>query len=177
MKYISMLRGINVSGQKKIKMADLRAMYVSLDFEEVESYIQSGNVVFETAETDTAILEQKIKAAIADTFSFDVSVMVRTAAYFADLVDNHPFFDEKEELKLFHVTFLAKAPEPEAIQSSADFPRKNERFHIDGDKIYLYFPDGYGRTKLSNNFFERKLKVSATTRNWRTVLKLYDMVS
>ncbi len=175
MKYISMLRGINVGGRKKIKMAELREMYVALGFEDVNSYIQSGNVVFDYKKTKPAELEAQIKQAIQDTFGFDVPVRIRTADDFKHIINSHPFFDAEQELKLFHVTFLAEAPNTEALQSIADFQYKEDLFQIDGDKIHLYCPGGYGETKLSNNFFERKLKVSATTRNWKTVLKLYEM--
>ncbi len=178
MKYISLLRGINVSGQKKIKMLDLREMYTDLGFESVASYIQTGNVVFESPKvTETKALEAIIKQGIKGKFDFDVSVMVRTREEWQNTINNNPLFDKEKDIKHFCVTLLGEIPEQEYLDSIADFKHNNDQFTIIDRAIYLYCPDGYGRTKLTNNFFEKKLKVRATTRNWRTILKLREVAS
>jgi len=171
--YISMLRGINVGGQKKIKMADLRKFYQSLGYKAVQSYIQSGNVVFQVSEKDTTNLEKTIVTAIRDKYGFDVTVIVRTPQEFNTIVKNNPF--SNKDTGRIYVTFLSEIP--------TDFPRDRlssaqngqEEFQLSEQEIYLFMPDGYGRTKLSNNFFERVLGVGATTRNWRTVNRLLEM--
>ncbi len=175
-KYISMLRGINVSGQKKIKMDALRALYAALHFKNVKSYIQSGNVIFESDELDMSSLARQIGAQIEQTFGFLVPIMIRTPEQFHDLLENNPFLGEKtEDIKQLYVTFLDEAPPIGALDALVKFATKSEEFHLHGKEIYLFYPNGAGRSKLSNNLIERKLGVTATTRNWRTVNKLADL--
>ncbi len=174
--YISLLRGINVGGHKKIKMAELRSLYESLGFSDVRSYLQSGNVVFTSAETDRSTMAHSIETAIADAYSFAVTLFVLDAADLKQTFIANPFLTGRSEdpAKLY-VTFLADSPLPEALDNFVPPANTSDEFYIDGDRIYLFCPNGYGRTKLSNAFFERKLKVPATTRNWKTVSALYDM--
>ncbi len=175
-RYISMLRGINVSGQKKIKMDALRALYAALQFNNVKSYIQSGNVIFESDESDTSSLARQIEAKIEQTFGFFVPIMIRTPQRFHDLLENNPFLSERnEEIKQLYVTFLDESPPIDALDALVQFATKAEEFHLAGKEIYIFYPNGTGRSKLSNNLIERKLGVTATTRNWRTVNKLYEL--
>jgi uncharacterized protein (DUF1697 family) len=168
-----MLRGINVSGKNRIKMEELRELYESLGFENVQTYVQSGNLIFESTETDAAKISTKIEKKIERVFGFDVPVFVRTKSEFQRLIKNTPFAG-KDTTKL-HVTFLSEAPTNLPIDELNAAKAKNEEFSISGKEIYLYCPNGYGITKLSNNFFERRLNVSATTRNWKTVSTLLSM--
>jgi uncharacterized protein (DUF1697 family) len=170
---ISMLRGINVGGQKKVPMEELKKCYESLGFENIRTYIQSGNVVFDYQGTDTPVLAERLERGIRDTFGFDVTVVIRTSGEMLKVIRAFPFTSEEEAFA--HVTFLSKAP--------SNFPAEEvEKARGIGEKcvpaereVYLYCPNGYGRTKLSNSLFERKLRVEATTRNWRTVGALYAL--
>ncbi|MCO6452544.1 MAG: DUF1697 domain-containing protein [Caldilineales bacterium] len=173
--HISLLRGINVSGQKKILMADLRALYKSLGLANVESYVQSGNVLFDSDE-DAATLKQRIEAGIERVYDYHVDVVLRTPADFARVLANNPYLVTRNvDTKQTYVIFLAQSPDPDLAEALAVADGSDDEFTNAGEEIYLYLPGGAGRTKLTNNFFERKLKLSATTRNWRTVEALYEM--
>jgi len=169
-----MLRGINVGGNKKVSMQCLKEAYASIGLKNVQTYVQSGNVVFSTDITSTSVKE-KIENEIKRVFGFDVLVFVRTREELSDLVENAPF-KRKDETKL-HVTFLSQRSANVPVDDLNSAKRGEEEFKIAGKEIYLYCPYGYGVTKLSNNFFEKKLKVSATTRNWKTVNALLAMLS
>jgi uncharacterized protein (DUF1697 family) len=150
--YISMLRGINVSGQKIIRMEELASLYESLGFKNVRTYVQSGNVLFDSPLTDGT----KLTRLIADRIK--------------------PFLKERgiDPARLY-VTFLSEVPDLEALNLLRTVKDEHDEFRIAPKKVYLHCPDGYGRTKLSNNFFEKTLKVAATTRNWNTVKALLGM--
>jgi len=172
-RYVSLLRGINVGGQKKISMAQLKELYEDLGFSGVMTYVQSGNVVFSDTSANVPNIKSRIEREIKRSFGMDVLIFIRTQAELKKLTDNSPF-KQKDGTKL-HVTFLSE--EPGKIPK-ADLDRARhggEDYSIAGKEIYLFCPNGYGSTKLSNNFFERKLGVSATTRNWRTVNTLLSM--
>jgi len=177
--FISILRGINVSGQKKILMADLKALFENLGFEDVRTYIQSGNVIFKASEKSAGKeLAGKIEAAISDKYSFHVPVIIRTAAEMENILAVNPFLkDASIDQEKLHVTFLDEIPEQEKLAGikHVDFPP--DQFSIIGKEVFLYCPDKYGETKLSNKFFENKLRVAATTRNWKTVNKLAEMAT
>lgn len=170
-----MLRGINVGRTKKIKMDELRDLYESLNFKNVTSYIQSGNVVFKFEDVSPPKLSAEIEKKIKEVFSFDVKVFIRTKDEFHHTIANNPF--KREDPKYLHVTFLSDSPKENPIQEIDLLRETSEKFSITVKKIYLFLPKGYARTKLSNGFFEKKLRVSATTRNWRTVNKLYDIAN
>lgn len=177
--YISILRGINVSGQKKILMADLKALYESLKFKDVTTYIQSGNVVFKSdSKLSDAALAQKIEAAIFKKYAFTVPVIVRNIHQLENIISGNPFLKETSiDLEKLHVTFLSEIPgkSPVAAIMLLDYPP--DRFSVSGQEVFLFTPGGYGETKLSNKFFENKLKVTATTRNWKTVNKLLEIAT
>ena len=171
--YISMLRGINVSGQKMISMGELKKLYGYLGFKNVQTYIQSGNVLFECPDTNTSKVISKIEKTIKESFGFDVLVFIRTKDDFHKLIKNTPF--SKKDISKLYVTFLSGIPIQSPIDEINKIKDKSEEFLISGKEVYLFCPNGYGKSKLSNNFFERKLKLSATTRNWKTVNKLFSM--
>ena len=177
-KYISMLRGINVSGQKIVTMQELKTLYESLDLKNIKTYIQSGNVIFESPDTDVSELINKLETAIKQTFGFSVIVIIRTENEFQHIIEKNPFYGKrKEDIKKLHVTFLSDTPSKSSINSMIKKVEQGvDEWFITEKEIYLYCPNGYGRTKLTNNYFENKLNVSATTRNWKTVNKLYDFV-
>lgn len=171
--YISILRGINVSGQKKILMTDLSELYKSLKFSNITTYIQSGNVIFKA---DKSLSDNEISAkigkAIAKKYNFEVPVLVRTIKEMEKVISESPFKNESEER--LYVTFLDVKPLDEYIDKlkTVNFPP--DKFILKDKTIYLNCI-AYGNTKLNNNFFENKLKVTATTRNWKTVNKLLAM--
>lgn len=176
MKYIALLRGINVGGQKKIKMLDLRVMCEKMGLEQVKTYIQSGNIIFESANEDASKIATELKDQIQETFGFEVPVMVMKQAYLEKVISENPFLNKDASLdqKLLHVTFLAAVPSEDLVKAIKEKDYGSDQFEVIGKRVYLYFPNGYGRTKLTNNIFEKKLKVAATTRNWRTVGKLKE---
>ncbi len=176
-KFAALLRGINVSGQKKIKMAELKELFESLSFENVTTYIQSGNVVFHSVINDKAKLKGKIEKAIFDHFGYEVSVLIRARKELIKILNDNPFISaEVDETKLY-VVFLETKIDSAAEEMLITEKAKEDKFKIAGTEIYLFTPGGFGRTYYNNNYFERKLKLTATTRNWRTVKKLYEILS
>jgi uncharacterized protein (DUF1697 family) len=170
--YISLLRGINVSGQRKILMKDLITLYATLGFSNIATYLQSGNVVFQCEANEKADLSTKIEQKIHEKYSFEVPTLIKTVEEMEKIVANNPFAETTEHL---YVTFLADMPTQmhiDKIQSTAYLP---DKYVIIGTEIYIFCPNGYGNTKLSNAFFESKLKLTATTRNWKTVNELVNM--
>jgi uncharacterized protein (DUF1697 family) len=174
-KYISILRGINLGAHKKMAMPDLKALYENLGFTEVVTYIQSGNVVF-NAPDDATDLVQKIEQAIAAKYPFTVPVIVRKAEEWVKIVSKNPFLHQDGvDLEKMHVTFLGSTPSDVLLEKIKLLDFSPDKFEILGQEVYLYCPIDYGHTKLSNSFFESKLKVTATTRNWKTVNKLLEL--
>ncbi len=170
-----MLRGINVSGQKMIRMQDLQALYESLKLTNVRTYVQSGNVVFDSKEKDSLKLTKLIENKIEKTFSFSVTVFIRDAKNLKRIIDNNPFAKRNEDSKKLYVTFLY-SNSVLMDKKNLDVPNNDsDEYYLGEEEIYIFCPNGYGRTKLNNNFFERKLKMPATTRNWNTVSALYEM--
>ncbi len=171
--YITILRGINVSGHKLIKMEALRTMFNDMKFENVETYIQSGNIVFKTIQAKCNNLEKNISKKIVDEFKFEVPVLVKTLQEMAEVVKYNPFIGKGkiDETKL-HITFLSQEPEKSNIDKIENGAYANDKFVLTEKIVYLLCPSGYGNTKLNNNFFEKKLNVTATTRNWKTTKEL-----
>jgi len=178
-KFISILRGINVSGQKKILMADLKAMYKALGFSSVITYIQSGNVIFETDIDDAKQLATMIKNQIKKQTSFDVPIIIRSHKQIKSIIANCPYgkVDLEQDGTKTLVTFLSDTPNKTKITDLLNIVKAPETLFIEAQDVYLHCPNGYGKTKLSNVFLERKLGVQATTRNWKTLLKLDELAS
>jgi len=174
--YIAILRGINVSGHKLINMKLLKEMFENHGFKNVRTYIQSGNIVFESASGEPEQLAGSIAQAINTRFGFDVPVLVLTAEELLKMSDSNNFIKNRnEDISKLHVTFLSAKPEALNLESLKTVNYPPDEFYIDGKSIYLFCPGGYGNTKLTNTFFEKKLKVTATTRNWNTVMELMRM--
>jgi uncharacterized protein (DUF1697 family) len=171
--HIAILRGINVSGQKKVIMTELKALFESLGFLSVQTYIQSGNVIFES---DKQGLATVINQAITTKYTFDVPVQVVAKEELEFVVKHNPFLSKgKGDEKFLHYTFLKDQPNEEliAVLESQNF--EGEEFKITKKVVYLHCPNGYGKAKMNNNFIERKLKVVATTRNLKTVNRLIKL--
>ncbi len=174
--YVSMLRGINVGGRKRIRMGQLVALYESLGLTNVRTYVQSGNVVFDSEVTDGSRLIRLIEEGITKTFGFSAAVLIRTKDELARVVENNPFLKEKGiDTGKLHVTFLSDFPDGAALDQVRAVGDGSDSFAVTDREVYLHCPNGYGRTKLSNDLFEKKLKLSATTRNWRTVTALLQI--
>jgi uncharacterized protein (DUF1697 family) len=173
---ISMLRAVNVGGHNKIKMDALRALYKSLKLRDPQSYVQSGNVVFKTEERDLVRLTKRIQKAIERTFGFRPDVIVRTSSELRDVIARNPFAARRgiEPSKLL-VTFLASDPGPEARDNVLKLKTVPEELRMDGRELYIYFPNGMARPKLSWAAIDRNLKTPGTGRNWNTVTKLLEI--
>lgn len=178
MKYISILRGINVGGHKKVKMADLKSLYETQGFESVTTYIQSGNVIFEsTKNLNKTSARDSIEKAIEEKYGFHVPVDIRTNKELEQVVENCPFeeaLSEENSAKVL-VTFLQSTPSKQNQNLLLKLVKPPEKLTIQGEEVYLYCPNGYGKSKLTNTFIENKLDSSATTRNWKSVKKLYEL--
>ncbi len=171
--YISLLRGINVSGQKTIKMEALRAEYEALGFISVKSYIQSGNVIFQTEKENNLDVAQKIQTMILQKWGFEVPVMVKTVEEWQKVLQENPFMLERNEDKSkLHVTFLSEVPDSKMWEKLKAGQYGADEYSLVEKTVYLFCPNGYGNTKLTNTFFESKLKCLATTRNWNTMEKI-----
>jgi uncharacterized protein (DUF1697 family) len=174
--FITLLRGINVSGQKKIRMEDLKVLMEEMEFTGVRTYIQSGNVVFTTQRTDRKNLVEKISGKIKDHYGFEVKILVKTTGELEKVIRENPFqdLDGKKPDKIY-ITFLSGVPSGENIKKIEESHFKGEEYRLKGDIVYFVTTGSYGKAKMNNNFFESKLKVFATTRNWQTVNVLWQM--
>lgn len=171
-----MLRGINVGSHNQVKMDTLRRLYAELGFADATTYIQSGNVVFRAKEEETDSLTDRISHAIKATFGIDVPVIVKTIEELKSIVHDNPFIkDESKDSAYLHVTFLSATPDGEKFRNIQKGDYSGDELALVGETIYLYCPNGYGRTKLTNTFFEARLRLRATTRNWKTTLELLAM--
>jgi uncharacterized protein (DUF1697 family) len=173
---VSMLRGVNVGGHNKIRMDALRALCESLGLRDPQTYVQSGNVVFRTKEPDLAALANRIEDAIEESFGFRPAVIIRTTSELRALVAKNPFGRRRgiNPGKLL-VTFLADDPSAEARDRVLQIKTEPEELRIDGREVYIYFPNGMGRTKLSWPTIAKMLGTSGTGRNWNSVTKLLEI--
>lgn len=175
--FVSLFRGINVGGHQSVRMDELKELHASLGLQEVETYIQSGNVVFTSDDADVTQLRRKIEEGFAQKFGFQVNVMVRTADEFNAMIENNPFQNQPmKESKWVVVMFLATHPVSTALEDIQKTYTGPEELYIVGQEAYIYYPDGIGRSKLSNTFLEKKLQTRGTARNWNTVLRLQKMM-
>ncbi len=174
--YVALLRGINLGGHKILKMEQLRKMFEVMGFTDVKTYIQSGNVVFKGPAQPTEKLAKQLEEKILRQFGFAVSVLVKTAGEISEIIKKNPLLKEKGiDVAHLHVTFLSCAPDRSVLEILDAVSIAPDRVRCVGAAIYLCCPNGYHATKLGNNVLEKMLKVGATTRNWRTVNKLWEM--
>ncbi len=171
---IAILRGINVGGKRIILMADLKTLCEKLGLENVKTYIQSGNLIFSSGSVNTD-LERKLEMAITDKYGFDVPAIVRDLEEIKSSIDKNPFFDGDADMDRLHLTFLKEKPNPENAEITTTYDYAPDKFKIDGRDVFIYCAGKYHESKLTNGFFEKKLNTVATTRNWKTVLKLYEL--
>ncbi len=174
-RYIALLRGINLGGNNQMKMSDLKLVFESLGFDNVATYINSGNLAFDAKKTAEAKLETKIEDAVEANVGKRIDVMVRPQSEISTIIKNNPFDGQYESHQHMHVLFL-KEPMPrekeELLQASA-FP--GEKYDVREREIYNLLPNGVAGSLLTKGFFEKKPRVSYTGRNWRTVEKLAEL--
>lgn len=175
MRYVALLRGINVGGNNMIKMETLRATLASLGFENVASYINSGNLAFDTAKTDDGKLAQKIHDAIEAEFGFDISVMVRSIAEIEEVVAWNPFDGQFENDKDVHVFFLKDELTGEQHALMLGQATENEMYAVIDRHVISMLKISIFDSSVGKGFIDKKLKVAATARNWRTVKKLAEL--
>jgi uncharacterized protein (DUF1697 family) len=173
---IGLLRGVNVGGRHQIKMEALRALCEGLGLCDAQTYLQSGNVVFRSPGRNGDGIGNRIGHAIAKLSGFRPEVMLRSPGEMADVVARNPFAARPglEPAKLA-VLFLASEPSAAALEKAARIPPAPEEFRIAGREVYIYFPNGMGRPKLSVAALERALGSPGTARNWNTVTKLAEL--
>ena len=175
MRYVALLRGINLGGNVMIKMEALRKAFEDLGFENVKTYINSGNVAFDTRKTAESTLVDSIESAVEKLVGRQVAVIVRSQKDIERILKNNPFAGQYESHKHMHVLFL-KEPMPkekeEQLQASA---LPGERYEVRGREIYNLLPQGVAGSLLTKGFFEKKPRVPYTGRNWRTVEKLAEL--
>jgi uncharacterized protein (DUF1697 family) len=173
--FAALLRGINVGGRNRLPMGALRASLAENGFEDVVTYVQSGNVVFRTRESDPRKVAAHVERQIAESFGLEVSVLVRTHEELAGIAHANPFLADESDPKRLHVVFLDGEPRADALASLDPDRSPPDRFAARGREIYLHLPNGAGRTKLTLDYFERRLGVRGTGRNWNTLLELISL--
>ena len=176
-RFVSLFRGINVGGHQLVKMDALKELHTSLNLQDVQTYIQSGNVVFASDNMNVTQIQKDIEDGFAQKFGFPVKVMVRTADEFYVIIEKNPFQKQPmKESKWVVAIFLASDPISTALEDIKKTYTGPEEIHIIGKEAFIYYPEGQGRSKLTNTFLEKKLKTVGTARNWNTVLRLQKMM-
>ena len=173
--HVALLRGINVGGKHKLPMENLRAMFTLAGCEAVETYIQSGNVVFKAGAALATRIPTLIASGIEERFGYRVPVLVRTLDELRDVVRANPFLDTVDDTKSLHVAFLRETPESDKVAQLDPDRSPPDAFRVRGREIFLRCPNGLARTRLTNDYFDSKLATTSTVRNWRTVLMLLSM--
>ena len=174
--YISLIRGINVGGHKIVKMDQLRAALEKLGFQKVQTYIQSGNIVFQLPKRSASTISKKIEDAIGKEFGHSAAVITLTADELKAALEGNPFLKKKDiDITKLHVLFLSGRPDAADVKKLTAIPSRNDQFEWRDECIYLYLPNGAGESKLATAPFDRLLSVQATARNWNTVNRLHQM--
>lgn len=172
--YVALLRGINVGGHHKVAMADLRALFEAEGLAKASTYIQSGNVVFTSDEPESALVSGLAKA-MEERFGFPIPVVLRDADELGVVAEAHPFANDELDERFLHVIFLGATPGAEATAAFDVAPYAPDRLVVRGRDVYVAYPNGSGRSKLTVDVIGRALSVTATGRNWRTVRELRDL--
>jgi uncharacterized protein (DUF1697 family) len=179
--YIVLLRGINVGGHKTIAMADLRALCSDIGLLNVQTLLQSGNLVFKSTEDTASVLEQKLEKAVQKSLGLDIAFFIRTERQWQSAIENNPYIAQaKKDPSHLILTLFKEAPSVEAwaiLQSAIKGPENMHCGKHGDDHAYIYYPAGIGNSRLTSALIESKLKTRATARNWNTVLKLADLVA
>jgi uncharacterized protein (DUF1697 family) len=174
--HVALLRGINLGAKRRVPMADLRALLGEAGYEDVRTYVQSGNIILGSSDRPAEV-EPALRTLISERFGFDVPVIVRSGAQLAAVVKANPLRDVADDPKRYQVSFLAEKPGPELIRRLEKHAAESERVIARGREIYAWHPAGVARSKLWNALAGKELGLTATTRNWTTVTTLLDMAS
>lgn len=174
---ISFLRSVNIGGHNLIRMSDLTSMYVNLGYKNVKTYIQSGNVLFNYDGKDTNRgISATIEKAIQKEFNLEIAVMTRTVEELKDLFLINPYIHETGfDPARMAVIFLNETPGEDMIKKVAHVDYPPDRFMIKGSEVFIYCPNGFGNTKIYTGFFEKKMGVTGTGRNWKTITTLIEL--
>jgi uncharacterized protein (DUF1697 family) len=175
--YVALLRGINVGGNNKLPMKDLARIFDEAGCGNVRTYIQSGNVVFDVEPQMAAVIPARVTASIAERFGFKVPVLLRATDEIQGVLHGNPFLGTGAEETALHVLFLAEAPEPDRVADLDPDRSRPDAFVVRGREVYLWLPNGVAHSKLTNGYFDSKLAMMSTGRNWRTVVRLFEMMS
>ena len=175
--YISFLRGLNMAGHNSVRMTDLVTLYRDEGYKDAETYIQSGNVVFrDLADLTAPAISTKIEKAIHEKFNYEIAILIRTIDEMKKLISANPFLKiEKFDPSKMAVLLLSEKATTAQIQKVINISYPPDEFRIIGSEIFIYCPNGFGRTKLYSNFFEKKMNVTGTARNWNTINKLLEI--
>jgi len=176
-RYAALLRSVNVAGYGRLAMADLRASFEALDYDDVRTYIQTGNVLFTAGSRRPAEVRVAIERRLAQDFGSAPAVILRTVPELLHVGSASPWARAGADPARHHVTFLAEAPSAAALAGLALPPSGRDELVVDGREVYVHTPDGYAETKLGGAFLERRLGVVSTTRNWNTVTKLCELAA
>ena len=174
--YVALFRAINVGGKNRLPMADLKAMFNDAGCTGVCNYIQSGNIIFTAPAKLCRTLPELISAKVFKTFKHRPPVILRSAEQLGSVIKHNPFLKVRAAPETLHVAFLSTTPTPAQIATLDPARSAPDAFAVRGEEIYLQLPNGAGSTKLTNQYFDSKLKTISTARNWRTVLTLFEMM-
>lgn len=174
--YVALLRGINVGGKNKLPMAELVELFSAAGCADVRTYIQSGNVVFVASRATAERIPEVIAAKIAARFGLRVPIVLRSADEVLKVASTNPFLKRGAAPESLHVAFLAKGPDRRHAAALDPERSPGDSFELRGRELYLHLPHGVAETKLTNAYFDGTLATTSTLRNWRTVLKLVEMV-
>ncbi|MBV9300629.1 MAG: DUF1697 domain-containing protein [Acidobacteriaceae bacterium] len=173
---VALLRGINLAGRNRLPMKGLIEIFGAAGCTDVSTYIQSGNVLFNAPAALIKRLPEVITEQIAARFGCRVPVILRTSNQIARIISENPFLKMGKPESTLHVYFLANEPDASTVRSLDPDRSPPDAFRVLNREIYLHLPNGMGRTKLSNVYFDAKLATTSTARNWATVLKLYELM-
>lgn len=174
--HVALLRGINVSGKNKLPMEELARMFEHAGCRDVETYIQSGNVVFAASLATVRKAKKLVQWSIHEAYGYSVPVIVRSGAELKEAFEDNPFSERGADPKTLHVAFLDTKPGAARVTALDPDRSSPDRFVLRGSEVYLCCPNGLGRSKLTNAYFDSKLHTKSTIRNWKTVTRLVEMV-
>ena len=170
------MRGLNLGAHNRLAMTDLVQVFVEAGCTDVRTYIQSGNVIFNASQSKLEKLPGLIPKRILERFGYKIPVVLRTAEQLGETIQNNPFLKTGAAEETLHVYFLAGMPDARNLTALDPARSAPDAFHVRGRDIYIQLPSGMARTKLSNAYFDSKLATISTARNWRTVLKLFELM-
>jgi uncharacterized protein (DUF1697 family) len=176
-RYVALMRGVNVGGKNMLPMKELAAMFAKARCEDVTTYIQSGNVIFSAGGGVARELAELMALQVEERFGFRVPVILRTAAELKETIENNPFLKAGVPKDMLHVYFLAGVPKAEDVAALDPARSAPDEFVVVGRDVFARLPNGTARTKLTNAYFDSKLRTVSTVRNWRTVLKLAELIT